>query len=441
MRGPSRRFAGFWIGLISLAILTGCAVPFLQYKKPVPVEQQKAFDTAMLSFYDREFGRAAAGFQTLAGRYPDSPLIEETSWMLARSIEEGSDFGDALRAYKIFSKKFPLSRHRSEADFRIQHLKSFIAQRPAPDEFPRRVGRVLSNPRGISGRLAELLPSLTLKGEKVLVIPAAREEGAYFESRGIPVVDPVLPGLVSEAQSLGWKVWASVQIRRVPGLSVPGKGGAPQGMDLFDPSVHEKLTGFLGDLAETGVDGIVINDDPLYDPREGFSSNMIRAFQKDYGVSSVQTGTFSSGVPFTKTGNPSDDPLLWQMIGWRNRETMDRIEKLIIEVREEFPFLVWAQRVSREAVTEPHTTLVRSGENLVQSLQSGVDFFIVPFSFRVRDPDPYAFLRKVEEVMAEPRRMILALPMDEREWVGRFEKDLPGVGFFFGAQAAEPSQP
>lgn len=189
------------------------------------------------------------------------------------------------------------------------------------------------------------------------------------------------------------------------------------------------------------MDGIVINDHPLYDPHEGFSNNMIRAFQKDFGVSSDPAGKFGSGIPLTKDGNPSDDPLLWQMIGWRNRETMDRIEKLITEIREEFPFLVWAQRVSREAVTEPHTTLVRSGENLVQSLQSGVDFFIIPFSFRVRDPDPYAFLRKAEEVMAEPRRMILALPMDEREWVGRFEKELPAVGFFFGPQAAEPAHP
>lgn len=69
-------------------------------------------------------------------------------------------------------------------------------------------------------------------------------------------------------------------------------------LDLFDPGVRKIVIGVFRDLAESGVDGILIQDDLSIKSDEGFSINGMRAFSNSSGVPAKEKLMMDSGSPY-----------------------------------------------------------------------------------------------------------------------------------------------
>ncbi|HEY5648215.1 MAG TPA: tetratricopeptide repeat protein [Nitrospiria bacterium] len=420
----------------------------MKHREPrVPEAHRQIFNEADRAFHNLEFQEAGLRFRSLIDFYPETPLREEAEWMIGRSLEEGGNYSQALRLYREFLEGHPNSVHRNEARFRVDHLKDLISQGPAVGGFIRPVGAALESvPRVFSGKLPNVLPESSIPGERVVMIPGFDRSGINFDSDHILVTEGGLPEFISEAQGLGWRVWVRVPLRRMPGLeSAKGQrdlffqtGGRrmvpSEGLNLQLDAVTQRLSRILRDLARTGADGIVIDDVPLYQPEEGFNRRALSAFKKDFGFLPRPAEWFE--IPRddkrdAESQSLPSDPDYWKWAGFRNRDAMKRIESIIHSVSKDFPDLVWVHRVSPETVDRPEWALARFGEDLLQSLRSGFDFVLMPFSFRERGEGAFPFLRKAVKTASIPERIILSVPGDERNWITRNQNDLPRVGYLF----------
>ena len=69
-------------------------------------------------------------------------------------------------------------------------------------------------------------------------------------------------------------------------------------LDLFDPVIRKTIIGVFRNLAELGVDGILIQDDLSIKSDEGFSVNGMKAFSDSSGVPAVEKLMMDSGSPY-----------------------------------------------------------------------------------------------------------------------------------------------
>lgn len=131
-------------------------------------------------------------------------------------------------------------------------------------------------------------------------IPSAkRGTGVYFPSRHLPVVEDRLVADCRAARRAGLSchAWMTTRKSPVPALLAGGErhlswqadpiSGEPKVMpgvlDLFDPEVARVLTEVFVDLARTGVDGVLLQDDFTFRQGEGFSPAGRRAAARALG--------------------------------------------------------------------------------------------------------------------------------------------------------------
>ena len=216
--------------------------------------------------------------------------------------------------------------------------------------------------------------------------------GVYFETSHAPVVDPVLPRIVSIGHRHGLKVFAWMETRKMPlhladaepfaalGYCFETRSFKPiRGWSIFDETVEKSLIGLYEDVVGSGVDGILIQDDLVMHQYEDFSPKAVALFSKETGrVLDPQTlyhGVFQDEEGRWLVSRYSDTFWLWAR--WKNQKLLNLASKLIQVAKGANPEIEVAMNFMYESVTDPNNALAWLSQSLDEAMKLPVDFYAI----------------------------------------------------------------
>ena len=401
----------------------------------------------MKAYEERDYGKALRQFQSVILRFPGSPLLEEAQWMIGKSYESANDFDRALKEYQSFNLNFPNSAHRYEAALRIDFLEEVLQRQRGQRSFQRYVGVILSDdPGNAVGGWEKAFEDIPIEGPRVVVIQGYGPNGVYFKTQQASVIRETVTEAVKAAHRHGYKVWVHIPVRHLPWFKVPGEERdlrydpvrkrlePTDALDFFNPSTLERLEQFDLDLAATGLDGFVIDEDPLIGPWEGFSPKAQAAFLLDFGERLEPdrlipvAGSAGRVIPGPES---SGTPLFWKWTGWKNRQILGHMAEIMKAVRSRYPTVDWVRVVPISAVTQPQVALARSGIDILEEKTHGFDYFAMAFSAEAGPDNPFVVLDRMMNLIGDPKPAMALIPMTQARWAGSHLNDFQGAGFLF----------
>ncbi len=231
------------------------------------------------------------------------------------------------------------------------------------------------------------------RGDRVYRFSTPRcSEGVYFETEHAPVVDPLLPRLVSIGHRHGLKVFAWMETRKMP-LRLPDPEGSkamgycfekrtlePVGMwSIFDQAVERRLVALYEDVARSGIDGILIQDDLVMYHCEDFSPQAVALFEQETGKvlnpETLYQGPFKDSNGRWYVSEYTDT--FWEWSRWKNRKLLEIANKLIQASRAANPQIEFAMNFMYESVTDPKNALAWLSQSLAESTRLPIDFYAI----------------------------------------------------------------
>jgi len=217
-------------------------------------------------------------------------------------------------------------------------------------------------------------------------------EGVYFETEHAPVVDPLLPRLVSIGHRHGLKVFAWMETRKMP-LKLPDPEGSkavgycfekralePIGMwSIFDETVEQGIVALYGDVVRSGIDGILIQDDLIMYHCEDFSPKAVALFEEETGKvlnpETLYQGPFKDSDGRWYVSEYTDT--FWEWSRWKNQKLLKFARKLIQASRAANPQIEFAMNFMYESVTDPKNALAWLSQSLAESTRLPIDFYAI----------------------------------------------------------------
>jgi hypothetical protein len=424
---------------------------------PIPSVQLEAFEEGMKAYEQEDYGKAVRQFQAVILRFPGSPLLAEAQWMIGKSYESANEFERAAREYRAFIDNFPKSAHRYEAGLRLDFLDEVLQRQRGKKPFRRYVGVALpGDPEKTGGRWEKVLADVPIEGARVVVIQGFGAGGVYFKTNQAAVVRETVADAVRAAHQRGFKVWVRIPVRHLPWFKVPDqerdlrydpvrKRLTPtDALDFFNPSTLERLEQFDLDLAATGMDGFVMDEDPLIGPWEGLSPKARAASDLDFGEGLEPERLIAPAGPSgRKISAPeiSGTPLFWKWTGWKNRQIVGHLAEVIKTVRDRYPLVDWVRVVPVSALTQPQVALARSGIDVLEEKMHGIDYFAIPVSTDSGTDNPLLVLDRMVDLIGDPKRVIALIPMTQAPWAVSHIGEFQGAGLLFSEAAEAPKTP
>jgi biofilm PGA synthesis lipoprotein PgaB len=216
--------------------------------------------------------------------------------------------------------------------------------------------------------------------------------GVYFETEHGEVVDPMLTRLVSIAHRHDLKVFAWMETRKMPlRLTNPEKARAVRYdfanktfrtlplWSIFAEEVQRNLVALYQDVARTGIDGILVQDDLVMYQYEDFSPEAVSMFEREAGrVLSPKTLYLSifkgpKGRWFVRNYSYT----FWRWSRWKNQKLLDLARNLIRATREVNPNIKFALNFMYESVTDRDNALAWLSQDIESAMRLPVDFYAI----------------------------------------------------------------
>jgi biofilm PGA synthesis lipoprotein PgaB len=218
------------------------------------------------------------------------------------------------------------------------------------------------------------------------------QTGVYFQTTHAPVVDPVLTKIVSIGHRHGLKVFAWMETRKTPlrlahvepfaalEYAFETRSVRPiRQWSIFDETVEATLMGLYKDVAATGIDGILIQDDLVMRHSEDFNPKAMALFAKETGQvldpENLYHGVFQDPVGRWLVSRYSDT--FWQWARWKNQKLMALASKLIQAAKGVNPEIEVAMNFMYESVTHPKNALAWLSQSLDEAMKLPLDFYAI----------------------------------------------------------------
>jgi len=216
--------------------------------------------------------------------------------------------------------------------------------------------------------------------------------GAYFQTTHAPMVDAVLKKITDIGHQHGLRVYAWMETRKMPlhlpnpetskALSYQFDTKALNTIPLwsiFDETVERALKGLYRDVALTGVDGILFQDDLIMYRHEDFSTKAMEQFEKATGKSLDPEELFQD--PFKDeqgrwcVSRYSETFWLWAC--WKNQKLLELSRKLIRSAKAVAPDIEIAMNFMYESVTDPKNALAWMSQSLAEATKLPIDYYAI----------------------------------------------------------------
>lgn len=331
-------------------------------------------------YEEGRFSEAADRFVKIIERYPGSPLLKESQWLLAKSYLGQGEKSAAVKELDAFLKNYPNSPHEEEGRGLLSRLrphKKILAGYwfPAP-------GR----------SLREEIPAFRQRGIDTIILPVydnkAGRSGLYFKGTGAPLLEDRLQEWIDTAHLSGMRVVAKMPLREMNWAL-----GNPEWrdrryesrrryvdhdkLDLFHPQVKEMVFQLYRDLTSYPVDGIYI-DESTYEAEEGWTESALGLYSELFHERIDPAVVFGEGSapPGEKVSYPSASQL-WRWLGWRSRFLSAFLKELRTEVQSMRSEVEWGIGISETLLLDPRAGLVERSQDLLELKQLNFDFYVL----------------------------------------------------------------
>ncbi len=157
--------------------------------------------------------------------------------------------------------------------------------------------------------------------------------------------------------------------------------------DLFHPGFQAEVTSACRELAAAAVDLIIFRFDPSSGPLDGFSQHGLEGFQRDFEQRLSPVNLFRSPLPMwaqessraVRVSQTREEfsPDFWRWVGWKNREYLSILDRIMDEVRQEHPGMKFGIELRADTMVNPRRALVRYAEDFLESRRHMFDQYIV----------------------------------------------------------------
>ncbi len=215
--------------------------------------------------------------------------------------------------------------------------------------------------------------------------PAMPSEGVYFPTDRAPLLMDIIGPFVRISHELNMKAFAWMVTRKAAfsagNLSTDVKFSTTEGrfyqsgdLDILSSDVMPYLTGLFKDLAATGVDGILLQDDMVSRMGDGFTRANITRYMKDTGdlvppYRHLQTKTGDDGRTYTVAKRRFS-----RWVRWKTSRLVSLARSLEQSARSVNPGIQLAQNLTYEAVTDPDNGRLWLSQDLRQALEVGPSY-------------------------------------------------------------------
>lgn len=219
-----------------------------------------------------------------------------------------------------------------------------------------------------------------------------QQTGVYFKSRVAPVIDDVLTRIIDIGHRQGLLVYAWMTTRKMDwkwsdapkwrdsayDLKTKGFSYSKGGLDLFNQDFQDYLISVYREIAASGVDGILIQDDLVYRHTEGFSDAARLSYYNSFGFALRPENLYKD--IYEKDGKQyvrNYTPLFWKWVEWRNQHIALFLDNLVREAKKTSPNLKISLNLYYETVINPKNGLAWFSQDISSLKGIDIDYFAV----------------------------------------------------------------
>ncbi|MDR2870333.1 MAG: poly-beta-1,6-N-acetyl-D-glucosamine N-deacetylase PgaB [Deferribacteraceae bacterium] len=211
--------------------------------------------------------------------------------------------------------------------------------------------------------------------------------GVYFATQNACTVSDMLPDVVAAGRRHGVAVYAWMATRSLSFLKTPAtmsQSFTPTGFTegygakIFDGRVRETLKRLMKDIARTGVDGILLQDDYIMKYTEGADRLACNKFTTDTGVACNATSFFdlrANTDGSLRFGSATPNGQLWYR--WKAAQLQNLFAEMRNQTRIINPNMKWALNVYYETPIYPDQGLAWYAQDLKGMWDAGADYIAV----------------------------------------------------------------
>ncbi len=216
-------------------------------------------------------------------------------------------------------------------------------------------------------------------------VQESRSSGVYFPTTQEPLVADALSPVITVAHSLDLKVFAWITTRKSQWIlaekpewdsqSVNLDTGRPESgghLDIFRVDVQKRLSTMLAEIVESGVDGILLQDDLVSRQNQDFYTNVWRNFRGSAFLASDLSSLFDFS---RKPQRYQPDYYNWSR--FKSRALAQVLKRLVMQVKAIKPQVAIAANLYYEIVASPSNGRQWLSQDLEDWITIPVDYWAV----------------------------------------------------------------
>ncbi len=399
-------------------------------------------------FYDAKHQGACVAFQLLIDKYPGRPETRDAIYKIAESHYRRNEWEKAGAFYRLYMERFPLSANARDAKKRLAqcenwHGAKIHAARPLSLYPPLRHAAVISESipysdvadlrRGFSDLAGENFNTIIIWGTRPMqasihgpVRSATTQQGAYFKTHQIPVIDADLVEKASRvAHGFGMRLFVMLPVRDCPWMletqqlmdrkwsHASNEYNESTLLDPFNAEAVALIEALAADLAATSIDGIILTGRLDLRPEEGMSAKALEAY-------SIFMGTEAEPEKFFQKDEKGEmrfsEPFA-QYALFKTRHMNGLVKKIKGEIKAVNPAMQVFAELDPLALIDPAQALAQRSQDGKALFETGVDGVFVRYDWRRDDP---AFGKSVTmrlDALARMSKEAAAINSDGRRWI------------------------
>jgi tetratricopeptide (TPR) repeat protein len=405
------------------------------------------YDSSMNLYRQGKWEEAIQGFSKIVQSTTVSKLASYSQYMIGLCYLKMEKYEEAIQSLELYLKTHPEGDRASEAERGIQIAKEQMKKEtltpsPVPEavvkesspEIKKAKRRICVQVAYLEGRNLEevekrvkelknagvntlIFRVFQNKGDRTYKFATARhDEGVYFKTEYVPVVDDILGKVAEIVHRNGLEIFAWITTRYA-NYGLEGRREyrskrynfetkqmeEARGFNLFHPDVLKRLEGLFRDLGRTPIDGILFQDDLILRHSEDFSPEANKAFLKEFGylphpdLFYIDPYPSESGKYYVKAYTDR----FWTWANWKNRWLMNVVKRLMEAARESNPNLQFALNLYFEAVLSDVNGMIWFSQTLSEALKNNFDYYAIMAYHRQAMRDRNIELKEAIGLIAE----------------------------------------
>ena len=211
--------------------------------------------------------------------------------------------------------------------------------------------------------------------------------GVYFNSKVACTVSNMLPEIVEAGKRNGVLVYAWMATRSLSFLKTQDKMSlsftpngytSGYGANIFNRDVRDAIKRLMMEIADTGVDGILIQDDFIMKFSEGADLLSCGRFTADTGIACTAENLFDiryNDDGSRRFGNATANGERWYQ--WKAEQLQDLFKEMKDATRIINPNMKWALNIYYETPVYPHQGLAWYAQDMKGIWEAGADYVAV----------------------------------------------------------------